>query len=209
MSGSLAGEQITRQCLHRSPPAQQPLPVPILRRLATQQERTAHYQPAALRSKQQLQICRAATLSFDSKVFHPELVQFPGSEENIYVGGRDKFSHLPKAFEGIKQIGFIGWGSQAPAQAQNLRDSLQAAGSDIKVAVGLRENSSSREEARQCGFKEQDGTLDEIYNVITASDFVILLISDGAQVGTCSFSSYVSALTQHSLQSDCFCSKTW
>ncbi|KAK9863790.1 hypothetical protein WJX84_004725 [Apatococcus fuscideae] len=110
-----------------------------------------------------------------------ELVQFPGSEENIYVGGRDKFSHLPKAFEGIKQIGFIGWGSQAPAQAQNLRDSLQAAGSDIKVAVGLRENSSSREEARQCGFKEQDGTLDEIYNVITASDFVILLISDGAQ----------------------------
>ncbi len=125
---------------------------------------------------------RAAILSFDSKVFQPELVQFPGSEENIYVGGRDKFSHLPKAFEGIKQVGFIGWGSQAPAQAQNLRDSLQAVGSDIKVAIGLRENSSSREEARQCGFKEQDGTLDEIYNVITASDFVILLISDGAQV---------------------------
>ncbi len=32
----------------------------------------------------------------------------------------------------------IGWGSQAPAQAQNLRDSLAEAGMDTKVRAGLR-----------------------------------------------------------------------
>ncbi len=48
-------------------------------------------------------------------------------------GGRDKFSLLPKAFEGIKSVGVIGWGSQAPAQAQNLRDSFKEAGMDVKV----------------------------------------------------------------------------
>lgn len=48
-------------------------------------------------------------------------------------GGRDKYALLPEAFKGIKQIGVIGWGSQAPAQAQNLRDSLVEAGMDTKV----------------------------------------------------------------------------
>jgi ketol-acid reductoisomerase len=36
----------------------------------------------------------------------------------LYQGGRDKYALVSKAFEGIKQIGVIGWGSQAPAQAQ-------------------------------------------------------------------------------------------
>jgi len=36
----------------------------------------------------------------------------------------------------------------APAQAQNLRDSLEVAGSDITVSIGLREGSSSFAEAR-------------------------------------------------------------
>lgn len=49
-------------------------------------------------------------------------------------GGRDKFHLLPEAFKGIKKIGVIGWGSQAPAQAQNLRESLAEAGmTDTKV----------------------------------------------------------------------------
>lgn len=48
-------------------------------------------------------------------------------------GGRDKFELVTKAFEGIKQIGVIGWGSQAPAQAQNLADTLKDIGSDITV----------------------------------------------------------------------------
>lgn len=57
----------------------------------------------------------------------------------IVRGGRDKFTILPKAFAGIKQIGVIGWGSQAPAQSQNIRDSLAEAGmKDVKVVVSPR-----------------------------------------------------------------------
>jgi hypothetical protein len=50
------------------------------------------------------------------------------------------------------------------------------------VAVGLRGGSSSAAEARACGFTEEAGTLGEVFDVITKSDFVILLISDAAQV---------------------------
>jgi ketol-acid reductoisomerase len=86
---------------------------------------------------------------------------------------------LPKAFAGIKQIGVIGWGSQAPAQAQNLRESLEGTG--ITVSVGLRPGSASMAEARQVGFIEANGTLGEMYDVIRASDMVLLLIADAAQ----------------------------
>lgn len=73
---------------------------------------------------------------------------------------------------------------QPPAtQAQNIRDSLDAAGlKDVKVAIGLRSTSPSCEEARQCGFTEADGTLGDVFDVVAASDLVILLISDAAQV---------------------------
>ena len=71
---------------------------------------------------------------------------------------------------------------QAPAQAQNLRESLEEAGCDIKVAIGLREGSPSEAEARACGFSEQDGTLGEVFDMAANSEFVILLISDAAQV---------------------------
>ncbi len=64
------------------------------------------------------------------------------------------------------------------AQAQNLRESL--AGS-VKVAVGLRAGSASFPAARAAGFAEEDGTLGEMFDVITASDMVLLLISDTAQ----------------------------
>lgn len=53
-----------------------------------------------------------AALKFDTKVFTPEKVDFAGSEEYIYRGGRDKYKLLPEAFKGIKKISFIGWGSQ-------------------------------------------------------------------------------------------------
>ena len=33
-------------------------------------------------------------------------------------GGRDKFPLVKEAFKDIKQVGVIGWGSQAPAQGQ-------------------------------------------------------------------------------------------
>ena len=82
----------------------------------------------------------------------------------------------------IKKVGVIGWGSQAPAQAQNLRDSFAEANLDIKVTIGLRKGSKSAEEAKQCGFTEDKGTLGEVLDVVGDSDLVILLISDAAQV---------------------------
>lgn len=118
-------------------------------------------------------------LSFTSKVFPVETIELNGAKEQIVKGGRHLFPLLPQAFEGIRQIGVIGWGSQGPAQAQNLRDSLE--GTDIKVKVGLRARSSSMDEAREVGFNEDSGTLGEMFDVIRESDLVILLISDAAQ----------------------------
>lgn len=118
--------------------------------------------------------------TFKSSVFDTETINLAGTEETIVRGGRDKFNLLGKAFAGIKQIGVIGWGSQGPAQAQNLRDSLT--GTDIKVKIGLRESSSSMTSARDAGFTEETGTLGEMYSVISESDMVVLLISDAAQV---------------------------
>ena len=119
------------------------------------------------------------SLSFTSKVFDVDTIELEGHEEQIVKGGRHLFQRLPKAFEGIKQIGVIGWGSQGPAQSQNLRDSLE--GTDIKVKVGLRPGSSSVEEAREAGFNEGNDTLGEMFAVVAESDLVILLISDAAQ----------------------------
>ncbi len=120
---------------------------------------------------------------FNSNVFDTEVIKLAGTEEKIVRGGRDKFPLLQTAFEGIKQIGVIGWGSQGPAQAQNLKESLE--NTDIKVKVGLRENSSSLDSAREAGFNEDNGTLGEMFDVIGESDMVILLISDAAQVEHC------------------------
>lgn len=118
-------------------------------------------------------------LDFQTKIFKKEKISLSGTEEYIVKGGRDLFPLLPQAFAGIKQIGVIGWSSQGPAQAQNLRDSLE--GSDIKVKIGLRDNSSSAAKAKEKGFTRENGTLGEIYEVISESDLVLLLISDGAQ----------------------------
>jgi ketol-acid reductoisomerase len=119
------------------------------------------------------------SLSFTSKVFQVDTIDLDGHKEQIVKGGRHLFPLLPKAFEGVQQIGVIGWGSQGPAQAQNLRDSL--AGSGIKVKVGLRPGSESMAEAREAGFTEADGTLGEMFEVVRESDLVLLLISDAAQ----------------------------
>jgi hypothetical protein len=70
----------------------------------------------------------------------------------IVRGGRDKFSLLPKAWSNIKSVGVIGWGSQAPAQSQNIRDTLRDCGmKDVKVVIGLRPDSKSADEARKAG----------------------------------------------------------
>lgn len=104
-----------------------------------------------------------------------------GTEEYIVRGGRDKFDKLPEAFKNIKKVGVIGWGSQAPAQACNLRDSIAEAGLDIPVKIGLREGSASCEDARKLGFTEEDGTLGGVLDTVAESDLVMLLISDAAQ----------------------------
>lgn len=91
----------------------------------------------------------APKLEFDTKVFQKEKVEFAGFEEFIYRGGRDKLDKLPEAWKGIKEIGVIGWGSQAPAQAQNIRDSLEAAGmKDVKVRRDFNERKRDGESWR-------------------------------------------------------------
>ncbi|CAD6271127.1 unnamed protein product [Miscanthus lutarioriparius] len=121
------------------------------------------------------------SLDFDTSVFKKEKVSLAGHEEYIVRGGRNLFPLLPEAFKGVKQIGVIGWGSQGPAQAQNLRDSLAEAKSDIVVKIGLRKGSKSFEEARAAGFTEESGTLGDIWETVSGSDLVLLLISDAAQ----------------------------
>lgn len=118
-------------------------------------------------------------LDFSSDVFETETIDLAGTRERIVRGGRDLFDKLPAALKNIGQIGVIGWGSQGPAQARNLRESL--AGTGIAVKVGLRPGSSSVEDAEAAGFTEANGTLGEMYQVIAESDLVLLLISDAAQ----------------------------
>jgi len=117
----------------------------------------------------------AESLSFSSKIFKVDTVQMGDRVEQIVKGGRHLFPLLPKAFAGIKQIGVIGWGSQGPAQAQNLRDSLEGTG--IRVKVGLRPGSESMAQARAAGFTEDSGTLGEMFAVVRESDLVLFLIS--------------------------------
>ncbi|KAJ8460835.1 hypothetical protein OPV22_033761 [Ensete ventricosum] len=123
----------------------------------------------------------APSLDFETSVFKKEKVTLAGHDEYIVRGGRDLFPLLPDAFKGIHQIGVIGWGSQGPAQAQNLRDSLAVAKSDIVVKIGLRKGSRSFDEARAAGFTEENGTLGDIWETVTGSDLLLLLISDAAQ----------------------------
>lgn len=119
------------------------------------------------------------SLNFTTQIFEKEKIRLADTDEYIVRGGRHLFPLLPKAFAGIRQIGVIGWSSQGPAQAQNLRDSL--AGTEVKVKVGLREGSSSFAAAEKVGFTRANGTLGEMYSVIAESDLVLLLIADAAQ----------------------------
>lgn len=62
------------------------------------------------------------------------------------------------------------------------QDSIEAAGLDIKVTIGLRETSPSWAEAEATGFSKAEGTLGEVFDVVADADMVVLLISDAAQV---------------------------
>src|SRR5438477_9227954 len=117
--------------------------------------------------------------TFSTRTFETQTLHLGATDEEIVKGGRDLFPRLSDAFSGIRQIGVIGWSSQGPAQAQNLRESL--AGSGIRVKVGLRADSSSIANVEKAGFTEANGTRGEMYDVIAGSDLVLLLISDAAQ----------------------------
>ncbi|WP_102127064.1 ketol-acid reductoisomerase [Deinococcus planocerae] len=69
-----------------------------------------------------------------------------------------------------KLIAIIGYGSQAHAHAQNLRDS------GLNVVVGLREGSSSRVKAEQAGLR-----VASIEDATREADVVMLLIPDETQ----------------------------
>ena len=114
-----------------------------------------------------------------SHIFPIEEIELGGAVESILVGGRHLMPLLPQALRGVEEIGVLGWGSQGPAQAQNLRDSL--AGTGIKVSVGLRAGSPSFAAARRAGFNEADDTLGELFDVAARADMVLLLIADAAQ----------------------------
>jgi len=148
---------------------------------------TGSHSAAAFRAVNRPSLRKSVTgpVMFDTSVFKKETLEFSvapdATKEDILRGGRDKFPLVKKAFEGIKQIGVIGWGSQAPAQGQNLKDTLQEIGSDIVVKVGLRKSSPSWKAAEAVGFTEKAGTLSTQDEVIKESDLVMLLISDAAQ----------------------------
>tara|TARA_Y200000002_G_C22655259_1_gene653197 strand:- start:223 stop:1731 length:1509 start_codon:yes stop_codon:yes gene_type:complete len=115
-----------------------------------------------------------------SSVFNIEQIKLNNRGENIIKGGHHKFHLLEKGLQGIKQIGIIGWGSQAPAQYQNINDSLRSINSNITVKVGLRENSNSYNKVLNTkGVNEFN--IGEMYDVLNESDMNIILISDSAQ----------------------------
>lgn len=119
------------------------------------------------------------TSTFESDIFPVQQLDLAGETETVLVGGRHLYPLLPQALRGVEEIGILGWGSQAPAQAQNLRDSL--AGTDIRISVGLRAGSASSPAARAAGFSEEAGSLGDMFDVAARSDLVLLLVSDAAQ----------------------------
>jgi len=113
---------------------------------------------------------------FSSSVFQSESITINDITENIWIGGEKNYHLINNAFEGIDQIGIIGWGGQAKSQAKNLRDTLNKIGSDITIKIGLRDNSSSKKDVLNNGFEQ-----DNMYKVLSESDMNLLLISDIAQ----------------------------
>ena len=121
-------------------------------------------------------------MNFETKFFQKDAVEMAGTTEYVVKGGTHLYPKVAEVFkaQGIKKIGVIGWGSQAPAQAQNLADTIE--GSGITVSIGLRKGSKSFKDAEAVGFSEAKGTLGDMYDIIKQSDLVILLISDAALV---------------------------
>jgi hypothetical protein len=67
------------------------------------------------------------------------------------------------------------------------------------MQIGLRKGSRSFAEARAAGFSEENGTLGDIWDTVSSSDLVLLLISDAAQVSNCLLYLAMRALVSSSL----------
>jgi hypothetical protein len=124
-------------------------------------------------------------------VFELESLTLGDTEEWYLRGGRQLLPKLPQAFDGISQIGVIGWSSQGPAQALNLRESLE--GTDIKVVVGLRENSQSIPSAEAAGFTRDGGELYAVGRIVIivphssplkADGKLVIVLTDGQTAGS-------------------------
>ena len=110
------------------------------------------------------------------RIFTSQKLMLGGNSEISYVGGKAEYHKLNDAFKEIKQVGVLGWGPQAKAQAQNLRDTFQKTGIDIPIKIGLRDKSKSEKEATSLGFE-----VSSITDIASKSDLVLLLLSDSAQ----------------------------
>lgn len=119
---------------------------------------------------------------FESGVFAPNVrqIELAGTQETVLYGGDRPFDQVAEAFADVEQVAVIGWSSQGPAQAQNLRESLAAAGSDTRVVVGLREGSSSRDAAEAAGFDVASNTLMSVEAALGNSSMSLMLIADAA-----------------------------
>jgi hypothetical protein len=94
---------------------------------------------------------------FDTKFFPKDPLNMAGTTEYVVKGGTHLYPKVAEVFKsrGIQKIGVIGWGSQAPAQAQNLAETIE--GSGISVKIGLRKDSKSFKDAEAVGFSVAKG----------------------------------------------------
>lgn len=120
--------------------------------------------------------------NFESPIFadHLRQIDLAGEQETVLAAGDRPFEQVAEALADVPQIGVIGWSSQGPAQAQNLRESLAAVGSDTKVVVGLRNGSPSRTAAEAAGFDTEAGTLTTVEDALGKSSMSLMLIADAA-----------------------------
>lgn len=120
--------------------------------------------------------------TFESVQFadHLRQINLAGEQETVLAAGDRPFADVAEALADVPQVAVIGWSSQGPAQAQNLRESLAAAGSDTKVVVGLRNGSASREQAEAAGFDLESGTLMSVEDALGNSAMSLMLIADAA-----------------------------
>lgn len=126
--------------------------------------------------------------NFESEIFANSLltVELGGASETVMRGYNEEGDRLhdglPQALSGVAKIAVLGWSSQGPAQAQNIRDSLYSAGlgSKTQVVVGLRDGSKTRAGAEEAGFNVKNGTLDTVEGAIDDADLSLMLISDAA-----------------------------